>query len=390
VRPSKSPSSSSRQTARQSSRFDRYDEPNSWITNESLGIPTDVPSGTPAVSTDYAIDKTLNYTAISRNGVGTTTVVNSRNQYTSFGGESLSYDKNGNLQGLHGSALSYDSEGHLKKAVQPDGTVLENLYDAQGRKVEEKVTLGGVAKTTDYVLSGDQVAEEYVDGNLAARYVHGRGIDEIVRAEQSGLANGTLDRTVFPIQDELGNVERLTDANGQTAERYEYEGYGKFTIFAPDGSGRSASAYAWRWLFQGRLYVPSLSAYDFRARTLWPELGRFGEEDPEGPASCTNSYQSFLSNWTVRTDPMGRLTVVIHGTFAEGQTWARPGGAFFEYIVKTLKDRVVVSFQWGGGDSHGARVSAAQALATRIRRYQFKAGEQLNIVAHSHGGNVAI
>jgi hypothetical protein len=39
-------------------------------------------------------------------GVGTTTAVNNRNQYTSFGGESLSYDKNGNLGGLHGSALS--------------------------------------------------------------------------------------------------------------------------------------------------------------------------------------------------------------------------------------------------------------------------------------------
>jgi YD repeat-containing protein len=287
--------------------------PNSWITNESLGIPTDVPSGTPAVSTDYTIDKMLNYAAIRRNGVATTTSLNSRNQYTSFGGESLSYDKDGNLAGLHGSALAYDSEGHLEKATLPDGTAVENLYDPQGRKVEEKVTVGGVSKTTDYVLSGDQVAEEYVDGNLSARYVHGRGIDEIVRAEQSSLGNGTLDRTVFPIQDELGNVERLTDANGQTAERYEYEGYGKFTIFAPDGSGRSASAYAWGWLFQGRQYVPSLSTYDFRARTLWPELGRFGQEDPNPRSGQPSTLFAALGgSWTQYADPTGLYQTDFH------------------------------------------------------------------------------
>ncbi len=52
----------------------------------------------------------------------------------------------------------------------------------------------GSAHTTDYALAGNRVEEEYVDGTMARRYVHGRAIDEIVRAEI-----GTT--KVYPIQD---------------------------------------------------------------------------------------------------------------------------------------------------------------------------------------------
>src|SRR5205823_9146913 len=104
-------------------------------------------------------------------------------------------------------------------------------------------------------------SEGYENGARSARYIDGRCIDDIVRAELGPT-------TIFPLQDELGNVERLTDANGATIERYEYESYGKFNVFT------SGTPTGWKWLFQGREYQPLLGTYDFRARTLWPEVGR--------------------------------------------------------------------------------------------------------------------
>ena len=82
-------------------------------------------------------------------------------------------------------------------------------------------------------------------------------------------------------------------------------GSGEFRIFDPAGIALSTSAYGWTRLFQGREYIPMLDAYDFRARTLWPELGRFGQEDPLGTVSSMNRYQALGNSWMNSTDPLG-------------------------------------------------------------------------------------
>jgi hypothetical protein len=44
---------------------------------------------------------------------------------------------------------------------------------------------------------------------------------------------------------------------------------------------------------------------------------------------------------------------------------------------------------WSGDDSSSARKQAATNLTNYINNYHFKSGEKLNIVGHSHGGNIA-
>jgi YD repeat-containing protein len=259
-------------------------------------------------------DALLNYREIVRavqdaggtTEVSVTTDVNERNQYTRFGDDTLQYDRNGNLTRIDRIELRYDYENRLVRATLPDGTVVRNLFDADGRKVRQTVTAGTTTTNTDYVLDGDRVIEEYVDDKLAARHVHGRGIDEIVYSQRSTFGNGTLDQALIPLQDEHGNVDYLTGADGAPLERYEYDGYGTFRIFSPEGIARSNSSYAWRWLFHGREYSSLLSAYDFRARVLWPEIGRFGQEDPLGTIDSPNLYQAFLGAWPDATDPSGQ------------------------------------------------------------------------------------
>lgn len=81
-------------------------------------------------------------------------------------------------------------------------------------------------------------------------------------------------------------------------------GSGEFRIFDPTGTSRSASAFGWNRLFQGREHLGFVDAYDFRARTLWPEIGRFGQEDPIGVVDSSNLYQ-FGGASFLRSDPFG-------------------------------------------------------------------------------------
>lgn len=81
--------------------------------------------------------------------------------------------------------------------------------------------------------------------------------------------------------------------------------------------------------------------------------------------------------------------VIIHGTWAQNETWYRCGGDFFEAIkscnheIKVVDD--VVSFSWSGKLGFPAQVEAAKSLADFIDLYDF-----VILVAHSHGATVGM
>ena len=62
--------------------------------------------------------------------------------------------------------------------------------------------------------------------------------------------------------------------------------------------------------------------------------------------------------------------IIIHGTWAQDETWYRPGGDFFE-SVKSCNNEIkivdeVISFSWSGKLGHPAQVHAAKNLANLI------------------------
>ncbi len=286
---------------------------NHWMTKESTGIPLTGLNPQPALAVGYDIDPVLNMRAITRttsapSGTAsspTNFTINNRNQYTAASNEPLTYDRNGNLTSRSGLSMQYDYEDRLRKATVASRDVVENIYDASGRKVQEKFTTGSTIHTNDYALSRDQVREEYLDFTLYQRYVHGRAVDEMVRGE----TNGT---TVYPHRSEVGNVDRLTDGGGQTLERYEYEGYGHVSIFSPSNAPLTASMFGWKWLFQSREYQPLLGTFDFRARTLWPDLARFGQEDSARARRLLSSYEAFGGAPQDTVDPSGLYEEDVH------------------------------------------------------------------------------
>lgn len=82
------------------------------------------------------------------------------------------------------------------------------------------------------------------------------------------------------------------------------------------------------------------------------------------------------------------MTIIIHGTWAATSTWWQRGGNFWNYVngitgnVYGEKD----AFSWSGANDHKERVKAASDLVTWVGSHPCT---NLDIIAHSHGGNVS-
>lgn len=81
------------------------------------------------------------------------------------------------------------------------------------------------------------------------------------------------------------------------------------------------------------------------------------------------------------------VCIVIHGTWANSETWWQPGGDFFESLKKDafVFCDDIVAFPWSGRNTSYDRREAAKRLAEVIKLY-----DQVTIVAHSHGATVGI
>jgi RHS repeat-associated protein len=301
------------------------------ITYESLSLPEPPPeppaAAVPEIRNVYTLDGLLNIEKRERTQAGATVVsepgpnasgVNTRNQYTQWGTspayETLTYDPNGNMTAYSGATLRYDGDNRLTTATTAAGSY-KAFHDPDGQRVREVRSSGGSTVELDVVQSGQRILEVFPKDATTPiqRFVYGRGIDEVVLAELHPTATGST-TAVYPLQDELGNVTHLTDQSGAVVERYQYEGYGKFRIFDPANSPRTVSSFGWNRLFQGREHMGMFDGYGFRARTLWPELGRFGQEDPAGTGDSLNLYQALGTAWTTKVDPLGEFVIVVEAT----------------------------------------------------------------------------
>jgi RHS repeat-associated protein len=185
--------------------------------------------------------------------------------------------------------------------------------------------------------------------------------------------------------DHLGTPRLVTNSAGLVVESHKYFPYG---AEVSGGFGNHPLKFA-------LMERDSSTGNDYdHARFSATPQGRFMSPDKLGGRPATpstwNRYTYTLSNPVKHIDPDGRLTIVVHGTWASGSQTFQPGGRFFDRVAGTVHDRAVASFSWSGGNSSLDRREAARSLASFIRSYRFAPGEQLNVVAHSHGGNVAI
>jgi RHS repeat-associated protein len=200
--------------------------------------------------------------------------------------------------------------------------------------------------------------------------------------------------------DAIGNVRVVTDPNRNVVERHDYLPFGEECTTGPC-SGNTAPGAGQPKKFTGKERDKETGLDYFGARYYGSRIARFTTVDPVLTIRANlvdpqrwNRYAYAKNNPLRFIDPDGRLTIIVPGTWARGvfvksasTDWAQPGTPFNTAVSTTFGEQAQV-FEWSGSNKTGARASAAEGLKQMIDAHTFEEGESLNIVAHSHGGNV--
>ena len=90
--------------------------------------------------------------------------------------------------------------------------------------------------------------------------------------------------------------------------------------------------------------------------------------------------------------PQSYHVTLVHGTFARGAPWTRSGSRLASALHAGLDGPVEVDHcDWSGGNSASAREDGARRLAAHLREAALRHPDAKRfVVAHSHGGNVAL
>lgn len=85
------------------------------------------------------------------------------------------------------------------------------------------------------------------------------------------------------------------------------------------------------------------------------------------------------------------LVTLVHGTWADTRGWVAPGSLLRSELEQRLGTVVFREFSWNSRNTHAARAEAGVRLARFIRAGHAQCpGARHFIIAHSHGGNVAL
>ena len=175
-------------------------------------------------------------------------------------------------------------------------------------------------------------------------------------------------------------------------------GAAKVPIVAPKVTTRVATG------FTGKERDAETGLDYFGARYCSRAQGRFTSVDPLnvpnlqrlhsgqfarfiGNPQNWNAYATAHNNPLAKMDPDGYLTIVVPGTWNDQEKWKQ--SKFVQAVSRTLGEQAVVLNDPNMANTPEGRAAAAKAVNELVANHQCAAGEKLNIVAHSHGGNAA-
>jgi RHS repeat-associated protein len=210
---------------------------------------------------------------------------NANNQQTAWGGQTITFDLNGNLISDGANTYTWDARDRLVGIS--GGTTASFTYDPTGRRASK--TIAGT--TTQFLYDGPNPVQELSGtGTVLANLLTGLGIDEyFTRTDGSGRS--TL------LADALGSIFALTDDAGAVQTQYTYEPFGNTTA-----SGQASGS---SFQYTGR-ENDGAGLYYYRARYFGTGPQRFLSEDPlRSGGGDFNLYAYVLNSPTNRIDPKG-------------------------------------------------------------------------------------
>lgn len=89
---------------------------------------------------------------------------------------------------------------------------------------------------------------------------------------------------------------------------------------------------------------------------------------------------------------MKLVVTLVHGTFARNAAWTKPQSLLSTTLTSTFNGQILLeAFNWSGWNSPVSRFNAAQNLKKRLLQLLVEHPQAKHfIIAHSHGGNVAL
>ena len=273
------------------------------------------------------------------------------------------YDENGNtldkrIDGIVDTIYTYDSQDRLIQADTPTAT-LNYAYDAMG--IRQSKTENGTL--TEFLVDANRQYAQVIEETRASDTITYLRGDDLISQERAGTVSTYH-------ADGQGSTKALTDAAGNTTDRFIYTAYGE----VEHREGMTDSDF----LFTGEQFDAGLGFYYLRARYYNPSNGRFPTMDTyQGRVGEPQTLHKYLY---VHADPVNHIDP--SGMFSIGQIAVTTG------IAAILANTAITSYTFAQGvrDSDGIpdgvsvsfRLGAARGLGGAVGAdivFDFRTGQ---------------
>jgi RHS repeat-associated protein len=223
-----------------------------------------------AVTASWAYDANGNRVSEKKGNSTITATYDGQDRLVTYGAATYSFGKAGELQERSRAGegaptqFRYDALGNLVGATLPDGTTIEYLVDAQGRRVGKRIN--GLLVQEFLWESQLRIAAELDGrGNVVSRFVYGTRVNV-----PELIVKGT--ETYRVITDHLGSPRLVVNArDAAVGQRIDYDEWGSVT---------SDSGSEFPFGFAGGLYERDLEVVRFGYRYYDPSIGRYLQPEP--------------------------------------------------------------------------------------------------------------
>jgi RHS repeat-associated protein len=289
----------------------------------NLNINRTAIAGIPAQREAFDYDSIGNWKEYLRHSDGLTTLNQERthnkdNQLIELNANAsgLSYDATGNMTACRpdkdgdwskGYTMVWDAWNRLVlvRNAQTSATVAGYAYDGLTRRIT--TTIGSTVRRFFYNDAWKCVEERVNASSNADRLYYWScrtgHRDELLRRDRA-TSGGPINETLWCLMDYFDPIG-VVNGTGVVQERYSFTAFGLASILTPTFTPRTASSFAWNFLFHGQFRDTESGWDNYGFRYYLPWLGSWPSRDPIGENGGVNLYGSGLNSLVNQFDLLG-------------------------------------------------------------------------------------